>query len=90
MTPFDEAKPVVGALVDRLLARGFLLSVHDGEEWACKQTRNKSDVLLAVFSVDESSVRVRDNGQVLGTIWVYLDNGADCIVDYSDALDQFM
>jgi hypothetical protein len=66
------------------------ISVHDGEEWPCKQTRNKSDVLLAVFSVDESSIKVRDNGQILGTIWVILDNGEDCIVDYSTALDQYM
>lgn len=91
MTPFDEAKPVICSLVDRLLAQGFRVSVFANETWQCRRSASKTDILESVFFYDdESTLQITDNGRELGSVWISLDKGCECVANYSNSLEKFI
>lgn len=79
---------VISKLIVAAKAKGFTLSVFDGEEFAVKRSQDEKLILEAVESVDESSILVRDkDGVKLGSILIILGNAADgseVIADNSD------
>lgn len=47
-------------LVEYALAQGLVVSVHDGEEWALKKSKDAKDIFDAIESVEEASIIIRD------------------------------
>lgn len=50
---------IVRRTAERLIARGFEIRVHDGEEDACDYTSNISEVMSHVGHTDETCFKVR-------------------------------
>lgn len=75
------AKRVVRAAIEA----GFTVSLHDGGEYTVKRSRKLSEVVGAMFTVDEESLEIRDSeGGLIGTVWfVYGNDGFDAINDYT-------
>ena len=75
-------------LVQLLLSRGYLLSVHDGEEWACTQSSVEAQVLDAIGNTEIDSIKVRlANKEYIGTfilIWGNAPDGTELVADHTD------
>jgi hypothetical protein len=73
------------ALVTACLARGFSVSVSDGEDWVVRRSTDKSIILEALFSTDEDVVAIYDRaGERAG--WfrlIYGNDGYDVVSDFS-------
>lgn len=76
----------VRKLIGIILDSGHCISVHDGEEWACKRSYDSSEIVSCILSVDECSLRVRNEKteETLG-VFVLVNNGdaEDAIADHS-------
>lgn len=72
-------------LVSELLARGFTVSVNDGEEWTVNRSTDKAEIIGALFSTDEDVIRgFRPDGPTIGMAYlVYGNDGYDVINDYT-------
>jgi len=80
---------IVTALIDRALAEGYELSVHDGEEWHL-WTTDRAKVIDAIMNTDEDRLYLRKDGH---TAWVYLvygNSGWDVICDYHTRLEALL
>lgn len=77
---------VCTALVGACLRRGFLISVHDSEEWVVKKSTDKAEILAALASTDSDTIRIRDVlGMSAGSFeLIYGNDGWDVVADYSD------
>jgi hypothetical protein len=75
------AKRVVRAAIET----GYTVSLHDGGEYTVKRSRKLSEVMRAMFTVDEESLEIRDSeGGLIGTVWmVYGNDGFDAINDFT-------
>ena len=75
------AKRVVRAAIEA----GYTVSLHDGGEYTVKRSRKLSEIVGAMFTVDEESLEIRDSeGGLIGTVWmVYGNDGFDAINDYT-------
>jgi hypothetical protein len=47
-------------LVDHMLAKGFTISVFDGEEWQVKRSTDVKAINEAILSVEEAELSIRD------------------------------
>ncbi len=47
-------------LVDHMLAKGFTISVFDGEEWQVKRSTDAKAIGEAILSVEEAELSIRD------------------------------
>lgn len=78
-------------LVRLCLAKGYTLSVHDGEEWACKLATTLTPVIDALGNTDMDTLRLRDSeGAKVGDFQLVWGNDPEELVsDYSatDVLD---
>jgi hypothetical protein len=63
-----------------------MVSVHNGEEWAIRKSRNYRDVMNALWQCDEEHVVAhRADGLKAGVFFlVYGNDGWDLVADYSD------
>jgi hypothetical protein len=83
--------PIARKLVDTILARGFSISVNDGEETVLIRSKNKAEILEAMASTDHDWLYVFDgNDHRLGAIMIVWGNGTDIITDWvgTDLMDQ--
>ena len=74
-------------LVDVILARGYTISVNDGEEWTVKRSTDKYAILAAMATAGEDSLAVRTmDGEKVGTFFLVYQDGAgdEVISDCSD------
>ena len=73
---------VATKLVQFLLARGYALSVNDGEETTVHMSKNEQEILPAMFTTDEEILYVNCTvtNKMLGYIELIYGNGADCII----------
>jgi len=79
-------KSIVRRIVKDALAKGYVVSLNDGEEWTVRQSSNYTEINKALFSVDEETLRFRDakHGIAVGAVFlVYGNDGFDVICDYS-------
>jgi len=54
-------------LIRAAINHGFTVSVFDGEEWQVKRSTKEGEIIEAVKSVEEASLRFRDaNGENVG------------------------
>jgi hypothetical protein len=77
--------PIARRLIRNALAKGYSVSVYDGEEWALKRSTDRAAIIEALASTDCDTLRFRDNaGNVIGSMLLIWGNDDDLISDYSD------
>jgi len=85
---------IVRKLIDIVLAKGYNISVNDGEEWVLKQSRDKTTICNAMMTTDEDVWQVRTtSGDLAGKVWfVYGNDGYDVVADYTaiPAMEEIM
>lgn len=73
-------------LVRIALAKGYAISVYDGEEWTVKQSTDRMTVLQALATTECDTLRFRKDGEKLGSMLLIYGNatdGSELIADYS-------
>lgn len=85
----DGERRVAERVVAHALASGCTLSVNDGEEWTVKQSRSAIEVLGALGTTGEDTIRLRNgaSGERLGSVYLVWGNAADgseLIADHTD------
>ena len=83
----------VRRLIGHALTQGWKVSVNDGEEWTVKQSTDKAEILAALASTGQDTLRFRDaEGEPLGSMWLIYqggDNPGDEVVnDYTGNEDM--
>lgn len=78
-------KRIANKLFSVILSKGYLISIHDGEEYVLKGSDNLVKCLKAIMSTDEDIISVSNKeGKKLAFIYlVYGNDGYDVISDYS-------
>lgn len=81
-----QEKTAAGKIIDRALAKGFLVSVYDGEEYAVKRSGKRAEIMGALQSTDSDTLRIRAaDGSQIGSIFLVWGNSPEEIVcDCSD------
>jgi|WetSurMetagenome_2_1015567.scaffolds.fasta_scaffold576077_2 hypothetical protein len=80
---------IVHALVKAGLAAGYTVGVNDGEEWTVRHSRNRAEIMEALFSTDADTIRFRNPNatphapKVADFDLIYGNSGYDVISDYT-------
>jgi hypothetical protein len=71
-------------LIKFVLAKGLTVSVWDGEEWQVSNSTSYKDIKDAIDSVEESQLRIKDNGKSVGWALI-IDQGVadETVSDYT-------
>tara|TARA_R110000764_G_scaffold161450_1_gene248714 strand:- start:685 stop:972 length:288 start_codon:yes stop_codon:yes gene_type:complete len=71
-------------LIKYSLAKNLTISVWDGEEWQVKNSTSYKDIKDAVDSVEESELRIKENGKEIGWALI-IDQGQpdETVSDYT-------
>jgi hypothetical protein len=83
-------KQIIKILLIRACARGYLVSVHDSEEWVLKRKgvelpEDAKEVLGTILDLEECTVRIRDtSGKRIGDLFVVFNNDGEPINDCTD------
>lgn len=74
------------ALVDRILAAGYTVSIFDGEDWSIRHSTNADRIKAELHATDEEQIVVRTpDRKLVGTIWLVWGNSPEELVaDCSD------
>lgn len=72
-------------LIRYAISAGHFLSVHDGEEWSVKRSKKYADILAAIESVEECTIRIRSAaGEKIGSAFVTpFEEAEETVCDYS-------
>lgn len=80
-------------VIKNALAKGYTISVFDGEEWQIKRGSNERAIMDAAQSVEMATLRIRDErGERVGDVEIIgyhskaeatADGYDDSVVDYS-------
>ena len=74
------------------LAKGYTVSVFDGEEWAEKRSTNYKDIIDAVISVEEAELHIRDADNTKRIAWALVSafglEDEETVVDHT--VNEFM
>lgn len=72
-------------LVQAIHKAGFVISVHDGEEFNCEDLSKLASVRAHLATTGEDRLFFRKPGetQYAGWIWLIFGNGEDLISDYT-------
>jgi len=94
-TRIDIEKKIIRHMVELAIAKGWVVSVYDSEEWTLESSKDIEAIMNAVMTTDEDLLRFYDkeNTKRIGTVYlVYGNSGWDVICDYtvSDMMEQFM
>jgi hypothetical protein len=73
-------------VIGRALAKGYLISVCDGEEYTVKRSTNRNAIRAALCSTDADTILVRkSDGEKVGVIWLVWGNSPEEVVaDHTD------
>jgi hypothetical protein len=85
-------RQVARRAIAALLAAGHEVSVHDGEEFALRRSRDPKAILGAMFSTDEDEL-ISHGAKGVGPGWVkfvYGNDGWDVISDYTTNLEKVL
>ena len=75
---------IASDLIERILARGYVVSVFDGEAWCLTCSDDAAHIFAALASTGSDHLRVRTkDGAPIGTIVLIWGNGEDLISDTS-------
>jgi len=84
-------KQIARAFVKEVLATGCTISVHDGEEFPVKRSKDAKEILDAMMSTDEDRLYVRKDGDLIGVAqFVYGNDGWDVLANYHVSLEPYM
>lgn len=75
-------------IIRRALAKGWTVSVNDGEEWVVRSSDNQEIIENHMGSTDSDTLRFRAQGISVGTMLLIWGNGRDLISDTSVAEDD--
>jgi hypothetical protein len=79
------AAKIARKIVKLALARGWKVSVNDGEEWTVKLSDKRDVILAALATTEADTLRFRDAGaQNIGVVSLIYENGEDVVSDCSD------
>lgn len=86
--PTTNELAVFNRLIAACLAKGYFVSVYDGEEWAVKRSSDKAEIKEAATAVDMAELVIRDmedNRRVgwVSIIWGNASDGSELIADYT-------
>jgi len=82
-------KRIARAAISGLLAAGYSLTVHDGEEDTLVDSTERRTILDALFTTDEDYLIASKNGKREGWVrFVYGSDGWDVINDYTTNLER--
>jgi hypothetical protein len=84
-------RAVIRRAATDLLAAGFELRVHNGEDWACVWTTDLAAVMRSIMETDEDhlNVRVAATGKRMGALYlVYGNAGWEVIADNAVCLEE--
>lgn len=82
--------------VDALLKAGYFVSVNDGEETTLIDCREPLEIMNSAWTTDEDYLYVRKQGTGVDREYdafvrfIYGNNGADVISDYSTSLESVL
>lgn len=92
MRPAEQK--IVGALIKKALALGYVVSVYDGEEWALKKSSDYEKITAEIAATDETQLIFREavGGTKIGWLMLVHGNDEDVICDYTanDAMDELV
>jgi hypothetical protein len=79
-------KVAAGRIIGRALAKGYLVSVCDGEEYTVKRSTNRAKIVAALATTDSDTVLIRKpDGTRVGAIWFIWGNSPEEVAaDYTD------
>lgn len=81
----DEAF-IASALVLACLAKGYSLSVHDGDSLVVRRSTDRELILSSLASTEEDTLRIYGaDGEALGGILLIWGNGLDLMADWTDS-----
>lgn len=81
-----DAMPIVDSIVSTALASGLTISVHDGEEWSLKRCTDAHLIWHALAQTESGdTLKLRRNGESIGTVYLIYENGVDVIADHSES-----
>jgi len=79
---------VATRLVRAAINAGYTVSVYDGGEWTVGTSRKEREVLAAMATTGEDTLRFRDGtGERIGDAWLIWGNdldGSELIADHTD------
>lgn len=83
---FSTERVILANTVRRILAAGFAISVHDGEE-AYRATIDMEKVMQDATATEETTLRIVDRTKkaIVGAIYYVFGNGTDVLCDYNDS-----
>lgn len=83
--PLIERK-IVDKVLKRAFAKGYLVSVYDGEEWPIKQSADYEAITKEIAATDMTILKFRSakNGDEVGRILLIHGNHEDVISDCTD------
>lgn len=94
MSYVKEYKAVARKVVKAALAKGYVVSVCDGEEWTVKKSSSLTEIIDALCTTDADTLRFRDaEGNKVGCIeFVYGNLPEEVIADYTanDAMEALV
>jgi hypothetical protein len=86
MNTLKQEKTAAMRIIDRALAKGYFVSVNDGEVWVVKGSKDRKRIMDALQSTDSDTVRFRKaDTSVVGSVWFVWGNSPEEVAaDYSD------
>ena len=74
-------------IIKKALAKGYTVSVNDGEAWTVKQSSDENAIVNALNTTGEDTLKLRDQNGVVGMIYLVWGNardGSELVCDFSD------
>jgi len=79
-----DERQVAEKLVNMVLAKGYTISIFDGEEYRVSVCADRESILRFLQSTDEERLTIWFQGKRLGFVWLVWGNSPDeLIADYS-------
>ena len=73
-----EDRLAANALIRRLLKDDMLISIHDGEEWMLKKSKDRKEILETMSQTGEDTVRARTtDGEHIADFYLIYHNGSE-------------
>ena len=78
-------REIISRVITSALKAGYMVSVHDGEEYGVQRTTDRAKIEAECFATDATTfILRRPNGDRIGFVWFIHGNEWDVISDYSD------
>jgi hypothetical protein len=76
---------IISKLIRRALAKDWVISVNDGEEWALSRSKDFNAITAEVHATEQTYLHFRDaEGKKLGWVWLVHGNDEDVVTDAVD------